>query len=122
MRRELIVGYSGLRIAYAVALIVAPGRTARPWVGENAGRAASAIALRGLAARDLALAVGALAAELSGAPARPWLAACAAGDVADLAATLVAEGDGLPARAKPGTVAVAGAFGAAGVGLAAAGA
>jgi hypothetical protein len=121
-RRNLIVGYAALRIAYAVGLIAAPGRTARPWVGPGADRPAAVIGLRGLGARDLALAGGALAAALSNAPARPWLAACAASDAVDLSATLIADGDALPPRAKPGTVVAAGAFGAAGAALAACGA
>ena len=62
--------------------------------------------------------LGAIAALASGGSARPWLAACAASDAADLIATLVADGDELPARAKPGTVMAAGAFGAAGAALA----
>jgi hypothetical protein len=55
-RRSLIAGYAVLRIGYAVALIAAPGRTARPWVGSDAERPAAAIGLRGLGVRELALA------------------------------------------------------------------
>jgi hypothetical protein len=118
-RKHLIAGYAALRIGYAIALIAAPGRTARPWVGPDAERPAATIGMRGLGARDLALAAGALAATLSGSPERPWLAACAASDAVDLAATLVVDGDALPPRAKVGTVAAAGGFGAAGAALAA---
>ena len=64
--RQLVIGYSGLRVAYALGLLAAPGRTARPWLGADAGRPAGAIALRGLGARDLALAAGALTAAISG--------------------------------------------------------
>lgn len=116
--RQLVIGYSGLRIAYALGLLAAPGRTARPWLGADAGRPGGAIALRGLGARDLALAVGALSAVVSGGSARPWLAACAAGDAVDLTATLVADRESLPRRAKPGTAAAAGGFGLAGAALA----
>jgi hypothetical protein len=115
---RLVAGYCALRIAYAVALLVAPERTARPWLGEASGRAGTSIAVRGLGVRDLALAGGALAAACSGGSARPWLAACAASDAVDLTATLVADGDQLPSRAKPGTVAAAGSFGAAAAALA----
>jgi hypothetical protein len=118
-RKHLVIGYAALRIGYAAALIAAPGRTARPWVGADAARPAASIGLRGLGARDLALAAGALAAALSGAPARPWLAACAASDAVDLAATLAVDGGALPPRAKLGTVAAAGGFGATGAALAA---
>jgi hypothetical protein len=118
-RKQLIVGYSALRIAYALALLAAPGRVARPWVGSDAGRPAAAIGMRGLGARDLALAAGAAWAAHTGGASRPWLVACAAGDAVDLAATLVADGDALPQRAKPGTAAAAGSFGIAGAALAA---
>src|ERR671911_134746 len=69
--------------------------------------------------RYLVLSAGALAAAASGGSARPWLAACAISDAVDLAATLIADGDQLPPKAKPGTVAAAGVFGAAAAALAA---
>ena len=115
----LVAGYASLRIAYAVGLLAAPGRVARPWLGESAGRAASSVALRGLGARDLVLSAGALAAAASRGSARPWLAACAVSDAVDLAATLIADPDQLPPNAKPGTVAAAGVFGVAAAALAA---
>jgi hypothetical protein len=108
----LVIGYAALRIAYAVALLAAPGRVTRPWLGEAGDRAASIIPVRGLGVRDLALSAGALSAAASGASPRPWLAACAVSDAVDLTATLIADGDQLPSRSKPGTVAAAGAFGA----------
>ena len=118
-RKQLIVGYSALRIAYALALLTAPGRVARPWVGSDAGRPAAAVGMRGLGARDLALAAGAAWAAHTGGTARGWLVACGAGDAVDLAATLVADGEALPKRAKPATTAAAGSFGIAAAALAA---
>ena len=118
--RQLVIGYSVLRIAYAGALLATPGRTARPWLGEVSDRAGTTIATRGLGARDLVLAAGALAAAASGrASPRWWLAACAAADAVDLTATLVADGDELPQRSKPGTAIAAGSFGATAAALAA---
>lgn len=117
--RQLVVGYASLRIAYAVGLLVAPGRVARPWLGGAAGEAGGSIAVRGLGVRDLVLSAGALtAAATADGSARPWLAACAASDAVDLAATLIADGERLPSKSKPGTVAAAGTFGAAGAALA----
>lgn len=109
--KRLVIGYAGLRAVYAAGLLVAPDRVARPWLGD-VHPAAAAIATRGLGARELALCVGAVAAVMSGAPARPWLLACVASDATDVAATLAADGDALPPRSKPGTVLAAGAFGA----------
>lgn len=108
----LVIGYSSLRIAYAVALLAAPGPIARPWLGESSDRAGTTIAVRGLGGRDLVLSAGALAAAASGASPRPWLAACAVSDAVDLTATLIADGDELPSRSKLGTLAAAGVFGA----------
>jgi hypothetical protein len=114
----LVIGYAALRIAYSVALLAAPGRVARPWLGDSARQAGGTIAVRGLGVRDIALSAGALTAAASGNSPRPWLAACAVSDAVDLTATLIADGDRLPARAKPGTVAAAGVFGAAAAALA----
>jgi len=113
-----VIAYAALRILYALGLLTAPGRVARPWLGADAGRPASEVALRGLGMRDLALATGALVAAARGESARWWLAACAAGDAADLAATLRADVERLPRNAKPGTLAAAGGFGAAAAALA----
>ena len=118
MNRRLVIGYAALRIVYAVALLIAPERTARPWLGDVAEEAGTTIAARGLGARDLVISSGVLASAASGRSARAWLAACAASDAVDLLATLVADGDRLPAKAKPGTVAAAGVFGAAAAALA----
>jgi len=117
-RRRTVIVYASLRIAYALGLLGAPGRIARPWLGADASRPAAQVALRGLGMRDLAMAGGALVAAAKGEPARWWLAACAAGDAADLAGTLGADGARLPRRTKSGTLAAAGGFGAAAAALA----
>ena len=109
--RSLTIGYAVLRIAYAAALLAAPARTVRPWLGDAAAVPGGAIAVRGLGGRDLALSAGVALAAASGHSARRPLAACAASDAVDLAATLAADGGGLPARSKPGTVIAAGSFG-----------
>jgi hypothetical protein len=121
VNRRVVIGYAALRIGYAVALLAAPERTARPWLGEVSEEAGATIAVRGLGARDLVLLSGALASAAAGRSARAWLAACAASDAVDLAATLVADGDRLPPKSKPGTVLAAGVFGAAAAALAAVG-
>jgi hypothetical protein len=110
--KRLVIAYSALRIVYALGLLARPARVARPWLGADAGRPAAEVALRGLGMRDLVLATGALTSAAAGMPSRWWLVACAAGDAADLAATLGADGERLPGRAKAGTLAAAGGFGA----------
>jgi hypothetical protein len=116
--KQIVAGYSALRIAYAIALLVAPGRTARPWLGAAPATPGGEVAVRGLGARDLAISAGALAAATRGGQTRWWLAACAASDGVDVAATLAADSEGLPPRAKLGTALAAGAFGAAAAALA----
>jgi hypothetical protein len=103
------------RIAFGVGLIAAPGRAAGGWLPGDAQRPGTKVALRGLGARDVALAAGLAVSAGAGGAVRPWLAACIACDAADIASTLGA-GDALPRRARWGTVALAGA--AAGVGAA----
>ncbi len=91
------------RIAFGAGLIAAPDRVASGWLPGDAGRPGTQVAVRGLGARDVALAAGVIASGRK----RPWLIACLACDLADIAATLAA-GDALPPRARWGTVALAG--------------
>jgi hypothetical protein len=77
----------------------------RSWLGPTA--APTDVALRGLAAREIAVHCVALAAALRGAPLRPWLGVSIAGDLGDVAAT-AAGGRGLPAGALSKTAVVAG--------------
>jgi hypothetical protein len=107
------------RIAFGVGLLAAPGRVASSWLGPDAERPGASVAIRALGARDIALATGAALAAQRGQPARPWLIGCAACDLCDLAATLAA-GDGIPARGRWGTAALAGGAAAFGIALAAA--
>ncbi len=95
-----------LRVAYGAALIAAPGRLTRRWLGPAVAQPATQVALRGLGAREVALHGLAIAAALRGAPVRPYLAASIAGDLADIGATLA--GRGLPEGSAPATVVVAG--------------
>lgn len=98
----------GARLAYGAALLAAPTRITRRWLGPSRETAAAQVALRGLATRELAIHGAALAALLHNAPLRPWLAASIAGDLGDIAATLASR-RGLPSSSPPATIAVAGA-------------
>jgi hypothetical protein len=101
------VGFCAGRVAFGIAVLVSPDRIGAPWLGPDAERLPTQTALRGLGARDLALAGGALWASLRNGDARSWLVATVAGDVADVIAALVA-GDALPPRGRCGTLALAG--------------
>ncbi|MGI8801657.1 MAG: hypothetical protein ACR2KV_05710 [Solirubrobacteraceae bacterium] len=107
------------RLAYSGGLIFVPEKISAGWLGPDAAaRPATHIALRGLAARDAALALGALGATVTGRSPRLWLLLCALGDAADLAATLIAPPAELPDNARVGTIALAGGSALLGAGLA----
>ena len=97
----------GLRVAYGAGLIAAPGRLTRRWLGPSAGTPPTQVPLRGMGAREIVVHGAAIAAALHDLPLRPFLAASAAGDLADILAT-VAGRRGLPEGSAPATLAVAG--------------
>jgi len=106
-RGSAVAGVMALRIAYGAALIAAPERLARRWLGPDAGRAPAQVPLRALGMREVLLHTGGLTAAVREADVRPWLAASIAGDLTDIAATVAGRG-GLPRGAAPATAAVAG--------------
>jgi hypothetical protein len=105
--RAAAAAVAALRMAYGVALAVAPGDVGSRWIGRDARRRPAGVALRALGVRDAALQAGTLAAALRGEPVRPWLLAAIAGDVTDMVATAAASGD-VPDDAPRKTLAVAG--------------
>lgn len=106
--RAAALGVLGLRVAYGVALIAAPERLARRWLGPPAAAPPTQVPLRALGAREALIHAGAIAATLQGRSPRPYLAASIAGDLTDIAAT-VAGRRGLPGEAPVATAVVAGA-------------
>ena len=115
--RAATTAYGAFRVAYGLGLFAAPEKVAKNWLGPDVARGPTKVGARGLGFRDAVVSGGVVAAVNTGAPARPWLAACALGDLGDIVATL-AVADELPKKAKWGTVAAAGSFAAMGVGLA----
>jgi hypothetical protein len=115
--RRLTLLYSAARAGFGLALLGPPSWAAERWIGRDASRRPVGVAMRGLAIRDLAVALGALDALRRDGAVAPWLLAAAACDVADIAISLVA-GDSLPERARWGTPVLAGASAAVGAGLA----
>jgi hypothetical protein len=104
---KLVVAFAAARGLYGVALAAAPGRVGSSWLGPTAAQPPFGVALRGLAARDLALCAGTAGAAARGGSPRPWLLASALGDLADIASTLAAAGS-VPSRSRRGTIALAG--------------
>ena len=118
-REAITIALAAGRVAFGLALVGAPARIGSSWLGPDGMRRSTHVALRGLGARDIALAGGAGWAAARGSAVRPWLLATVGGDLADIAATLAA-GDTLPQRARTGTVLLAGGSALAWAGLAAA--
>jgi hypothetical protein len=105
--RRIAIAVLGLRIAYGLGLVVAPGRLTETWLGPSGRSGPTQAAVRGIGAREVLLHVGALGAALRSAPLRPWLAASIVGDVADMASTVAARAE-LPDVSPRATLAVAG--------------
>jgi hypothetical protein len=107
MLRTATLTLLGLRVAYGAALIAAPERLARRWLGPAAGSPPTQVPLRGMGAREIVVHGAAIAAALNDLPLRPFLAASVTGDLADILAT-VAGRRGLPDGSAPATLVVAG--------------
>ncbi len=105
--RTATIAALGLRVGYGVGLIVAPGRLGRRWLGSAAAKAPTQVPLRALGAREIVIHVGALGSALGDRAVRPWLLGSVAGDLTDLAATVVGR-DQLPAGAGRATAIVGG--------------
>lgn len=95
----------GLRVAYGAALLAAPRKVTKSWLGP--GGDATTVALRALGAREVLLHGFAIGAVLREQPVAPWLLASIGGDVSDIASTFASR-SGLPGGAAPKTAAVAG--------------
>jgi len=106
--RQIALG----RLVLGGVLTVAPGFVTRIWVGESTPGAK--VLGAGFGARDVAIGAGLWHALDSGAGARTWLLAGAAGDAADLVGALAAR-DSLPWLGRVGVAA----FAASGVALSA---
>lgn len=97
----------GVRIIYGVALIAAPTRLGRRWLGPAVNAAPTQVPLRALGARETILHAGAIVAAVRGAPLRPWLAGSIAGDLTDLVATSAGRAE-LPKGSATATLLVGG--------------
>jgi hypothetical protein len=95
------------RIGYGAALLAAPARVGKVWLGPASSTGPVQVPTRGLGAREVVLHCGALQAARTGAPLRGWLAASILGDVSDIASTFAARRE-LPEGVAGKTLAVAG--------------
>jgi hypothetical protein len=96
--RHLAAALALNRCAFGLGYLIAPERMGRGWVDRAAEQPPTQVMIRGLGARDLALGAGGLWSILDDNESpRPWFAAHALADAADLVATLAARQD-LPRR------------------------
>lgn len=78
------------RVGIGLALVLAPGRFGRTWIGAPASTDGGKMALRAAGARDIAIGIGTVRALDAGDPsARQWVTIAGACDLADSAATLL---------------------------------
>jgi hypothetical protein len=77
------------RVAVGALLVLAPGPTARLWLGRKVSDPLSRLFARSVGGRDIALGVGAILALRHGASVRGWLEAMALADASDAAAVLL---------------------------------
>lgn len=105
--RTVAVALLSLRVVYGVALLLAPERLARRWLGPDSARAPTQVALRGLGAREIVVHGAALVAASRGDRLGGYFAASVAGDLADVVATVLG-GPELPEGSVKATVVVAG--------------
>ncbi|HYI98659.1 MAG TPA: hypothetical protein VEX36_03115 [Thermoleophilaceae bacterium] len=96
------------RLAYGSGLVASPGRFAGIWIGDDAKRPATQIAVRALGVRDAALGAGIVATADDSRRLRPWLVAAAVSDLVDLVATVGAPAGSISDSARWGTAVVAG--------------
>ena len=118
-RSLVALAYAGARIAYGVALVANPRRTARRWLGDGSITAPAGWAPGRSARATPCCRPGWCDALQRGRDPLPWLISLAASDLVDIGATVADRGD-LPAHAAPATALVAGAFCICGLALAAA--
>lgn len=90
--RKILAAVAAGRLLFALWMLVSPARVGGQWLGRGATGAESATFVRAVGGRDLAYALGSLAAVRSGADPKPWLAAASVVDGTDAVATLAAEG------------------------------
>ena len=87
-RERLVRVVAGLRLASGLVFAAAPRAAGGLLAGGDVASPGAELFVRAFGARDVLLGLGAWRALRAGLPWRPWLAACAAADAFDAAATL----------------------------------
>jgi hypothetical protein len=104
--RTVATGFALGRALIGAALVATPSKASEGWIGPEAELPTTQVVARALGIRDLAIAVGTLAAVRGDADPTGWLVAGIASDAIDLGATLAA-GDALPPTGRIGVPVIA---------------
>jgi hypothetical protein len=105
--RTVATGISLGRALIGAALVATPAKASEGWIGPEADLPATQVVARACGVRDLAIALGTIAALRGGGDVKPWLVAGVVSDAVDLAATLAA-GKALPPTGRVGVPVMAG--------------
>ncbi|MFL5817169.1 MAG: hypothetical protein ACJ76L_06160 [Conexibacter sp.] len=107
--RTLLTTLAVGRLAIGALLVARPqGQVGAGWVGgEEARRASTGMLFRAVGGRDMALALGTLAAQRNGSPLKPWLLGATLADSVDLVSTFAA-GRSIPKAGKAAIALLAG--------------
>jgi hypothetical protein len=94
------------RMAFGAAMVFAPGRAFRTWVGKDADPTGAKVVGAGFGVRDFALGAGLVWALQRDEPAHAWLVGAALSDAVDFTASVLA-GDDIPKTGRLGVMAIA---------------
>jgi len=112
---KLAATFGAGRALFGIALLAAPAKITRAWVGRD--DAAAVVLARCLGGRDVVVGAGAAIAAVRHRDPAPWLIGGAVADVVDGIVTLAA-GERIPRSGRLGTVALVGPSAAVGAWLA----
>ena len=101
----LAIGFGAGRALFGIAMLAAPGRITRFWVGAD--DAPARVLARCLGGRDVVIGAGLAVAAAHGRDPRAWAAGGVLADAVDGVAT-VAAGERIPRNGRLGTTALAG--------------
>ncbi|HKG04750.1 MAG TPA: hypothetical protein VKB03_16375 [Conexibacter sp.] len=107
--RAMLTALAAGRLVIGAALVAKPqSQVGAGWVGgEEANRPSTGMLFRAVGGRDMALALGTLAAQRNGSPLKPWLLGATLADSVDLVSTFAA-GRSIPKAGKAAITLLAG--------------
>ena len=93
------------RVAFGAGMLLAPRNVTHGWIGNDVDRPPVELLVRAVGVRDILIGAGAIAALATNQPAKTWLRAGVAADLADATLTAAYLGK-LPRQGALGTIAL----------------